>query len=233
MKPVLLLIPGMLNTAAVWSRVTPLLEGQADIRIASVVTQASIADMARDAWALVADVPAGTPLVVCGFSMGGYTALEMLAHPQRAVTALGLLDTSSRPETPEGMVTREKTIAAISKDFDRFLDGLLKFLTAPATHDKPELMKAMRDMMLKVGPEATIRQNRAIMARADSRPLLPSLKLPVLVMCGSEDKVTPPELSTEMAQLIPGARLEWIAGAGHMAPLEDPARVAGLIKTLL
>ncbi len=119
MKPVLLLIPGMLNTRAIWGRVAPLLQDAAEVRIASVLTQSSIPEMARDAWALVADVAAGTPLVICGFSMGGYTALEMLANPRRAVAAVGLLDTSGRPETPEGMATREKTIAAIGKDFAR------------------------------------------------------------------------------------------------------------------
>ena len=233
MKPVLLLIPGMLNTVKIWSRVTPLLEGLADIRIANVQTQATIADMARDAWKLVADVPPGTPLVVCGFSMGGYTAIEMLAHPQRSVAALGLLDTSARPESPEGRITREKTISAIEKNFPKVVEGILNFGTAEATRAKAELMDEMRSIMLEVGAEATIRQNRAIAARADNREALRQLTLPALVMCGREDKITPPDASIEMAALIPGARLEWIDGAGHMSLMEQPQRVAGLIKTLL
>lgn len=233
MKPVLLLIPGMLNTQAIWSLVAPLLQDAADIRIASVTTQSSIADMARDAWALVANVPADTPLVICGFSMGGYTTLEMLARPQRAVAAVGLLDTSARPETPEGQATREKTIAAIGKDFERVVDGVLHFGTAKATHDKPELLQAMREIMLAVGADATVRQNRAIMARSDHRAALARLELPALVMCGREDKITPPEVAEELAALIPGARLEWIDNAGHMTPMEQPQRVAQLLRTLL
>ncbi len=233
MKPVLLLIPGMLNTAAIWSRITPLLEAEVEVRIANVQTQSTIPDMASDAWKLVADVPEDRPLVICGFSMGGYTAQEMLAHPKRAVSALGLLGTSARPETPEGAAQREKTIAAVGKDFARVVDGVLHFGTAAATHAQPDLMQAMRGIMLDVGPEAMIRQTRAIMARADQRPTAQQLKLPVLVMCGTEDKITPPELSTELAGLIPGARLEWIEGAGHMSPMEQPERVAALLKTLL
>ena len=233
MKPVLLLIPGMLNTVEIWSRVTPHLEGLADVRIANVQTQATIPDMARDAWKLVADVHEGTPLVVCGFSMGGYTAIEMLAHPKRTITALGLLDTSARPESPEGRITREKTISAIEKNFPKVVEGILHFGTAEATHANAELMDAMRSIMLEVGAEATIRQNRAIAARADNREALRQRTLPSLVMCGREDKITPPDASTEMAELIPGARLEWIDGAGHMTPMEQPERVAGLIKTLL
>ena len=233
MKPVLLLIPGMLNTVDIWSRVTPLLEGLADIRILNVQTQASIPDMARDGWKLVADVPAGTPLVVCGFSMGGYTAIEMLAHPQRAITALGLLDTSARPESPEGRVTREKTVSAVEKNFPKVVEGILHFGTTEATQANAELMDEMRAIMLEVGADATIRQTRAIAARADNREALKQLTLPVLVMCGRDDKITPPDASTEMAALIPGARLEWIDGAGHMTPIEQPERVAALINTLL
>ncbi len=231
-KPVLLLIPGMLNTAAIWRDVTPHLEGLADIRITSVLTQTSIADMARDAWQQVADVPADTPLVICGFSMGGYTALEMLAHPGRMVNGLGLLDTSARPESAEGRVTRERTIAAIAKNFERVVDGVLQFGTAAATQAQPDLMQAIRQVMVDAGAEAASRQNQAIMARADSLALLKTLSMPVVVMCGREDRITPPELSSEMASLIPGGRLEWIENAGHMTPMEQPARVAGLLKTL-
>lgn len=231
-KPVLLLIPGMLNTAAIWRDVTPHLKGLADIRIASVLTQTSIADMARDAWQQVADVPADTPLVICGFSMGGYTALEMLAHPGRMVNGLGLLDTSARPESAEGRVTRERTIAAIAKNFERVVDGVLQFGTAAATQAQPDLMQAIRQVMVDAGAEAASRQNQAIMARADSLALLKTLSMPVVVMCGREDRITPPELSSEMASLIPGGRLEWIENAGHMTPMEQPARVAGLLKTL-
>ena len=46
MKPVVLLIPGMLNTAAIWDRVVPLLQDKAELHIANVQTQSSIADMA-------------------------------------------------------------------------------------------------------------------------------------------------------------------------------------------
>lgn len=232
-RPVVLLIPGMLNTAAIWQEVASRLEALADVRIASVLTQASIADMARDAWQQVADVPAATPLVICGFSMGGYTALEMLAHPARAVNGLGLLDTSARPESAEGRVTREKTIAAIGKNFERVVDSVLQFGTAAATQAKPELMQAIRQVMVDAGAEAAIRQNHAIMARTDSLAFLKTLAIPVLVMCGREDKITPPELSSEMTALIPGARLEWLDDAGHMTPLEQPARVAELLRTLL
>lgn len=229
MKPMLLLIPGMLNPPEVWAEVAARLADMADVRLADVRTQASIAEMARDAWATVAERAAGVPLVVCGFSMGGYVAQEMLATAPARISAVALLGTSSRPESDEGVVVREKTIAAIGRDFAKVVDGVARFGTHPARHDDAAFMERLRTLLASVGPDVAIRQNRAILARADHRPALAHLALPALVMCGREDRITPPVLSEELATQIPGAQLEWIDDAGHMSPLEQPARVADLL----
>ena len=233
MNPVLLLIPGMLNDARVWEQVTPYLQNDADICIANVLSQGGIVEMARDAWAQVANVPPDTPLVLCGFSMGGYVAIEMMANNARPVMALGLLDTSARPESREGEMVREKTIAAIERDFPKVVEGILQFGTHAGSHTDAALMDRMRQMMLDVGPQVAVRQNRAIASRGDYRGRLATLDIPTLVMCGRDDKITPPALSQELAALIPGVRLEWIDQAGHMTPLEQPERVAALLTALL
>lgn len=235
MKPVLLLIPGMLNTASVWREVVPLLASRFDVRIADVQTQSSIAEMARDAWARVADTRegVGVPLHVCGFSMGGFVAIEMIAGHDRRVDGLVLLDTSARPESPESAALREKTIAAITRDFDKVIAGVAQFGTDEARHEDASWMAALRASLREVGPETAIRQNRAIVDRADHRKALADLRIPVRVVCGRSDRITPPELSRELATLIPSAELEWIEGAGHMTPLEAPAQVAAAIAALL
>lgn len=233
MKPVLLLIPGMLNAASVWSEVVPRLAGGAEVRIAEVWTQDSIAQMARDAWARLADLPSATPVALCGFSMGGYVAIEMLAQAARPVAALGLLDTSARPESAEGALQREKTIAAIGRDFERVVAGIAGFATDEARHADAAFMERMRAELRAIGAEAAVRQNRALVGRGDHRAMLAGLSLPATVMCGRSDRVTPPALSEELAALIPGARLEWIEDAGHMTPLEQPARVAALLDALI
>jgi len=233
MKPVLLLIPGMLNTAAIWGRVAPLLESAAEVRIASVQTQTSIAEMARDAWAQLADVPATTRVVLCGFSMGGYVAIEMLARPQRAVAGLVLLDTSGRPESAEGELARAKTIAAFERNFPKVVETMLAYSTHPDHHQDTALFDAMRALMLPVGGEGAVRQTRAVAGRGDHRATLAALDIPVVVLCGRADKVTPPELSQDLAALIPGARLQWLEQSGHMAPLEQPGLVAQAIRSLL
>lgn len=233
MKPVLLLIPGMLNTAAVWREVVPLLAARFDVRIADVQTQSSIAGMARDAWTRVADVPAGVPVLVCGFSMGGYVAIEMIAGQGRQVDGLVLLDTSARPEAADGAALREKTIAAIERDFDKVVAGVAQFATDEARHADAPWMAALRALLREIGPEAAIRQNRAIVGRGDHRQSLATWRIPVRVVCGKSDRVTPPELSRELADLIPSARLEWIEGAGHMTPLDAPVEVAAELHNWL
>ena len=233
MKPVLLLIPGMLNTPVVWAKVVPLLQDVADVRILNVQTQTSIGEMADDALAMVADMPDEQPLVVCGFSMGGFVAIELIAARANKIRAVCLLDTSGRPESPESAVQREKTIAAIERDFDKVASGVARFATCAKTQTNTALMSEMFDLLQAVGQATAIAQNRAIMGRGDHRDALAKLNLPVLVVCGKDDQVTPPALSEELAALIPGAQLKWIEDAGHMVPMEQPAVLAGYLKTFI
>jgi len=233
MKPVLLLIPGMFNTAAIWDAVTPYLQAQVDVRVADVLQQDSMDIMAEDAWALVADVPAGTPCFVCGFSMGGYVAIELLARHGDRFQGLALVDSAGGIETPESLVLREKTISALERNFERTVEGIIPFSLHPDNHGNKQITDGMRRMMHEVGAQAAIRQTRALMKRRDHRSLLARLKMPVLIACGREDRVTPPPLSQELADLIPGSQLAWIEAAGHQTPLEQGPTVARLILELV
>ena len=231
MKPVLLLIPGMLNTPAVWAKVVSLLQDVAEVRILNVQTQTSIGEMADDALALMANLPAGQPIVVCGFSMGGFVTIELIADRAHKISAVCLLDTSGRPESAESTVQREKTIAAIERDFDKVASNVSRFATCSKTQTNMALMSEILSVLQAVGQSTAIAQNRAIMVRHDHRDALAKLALPVLVVCGKDDQVTPPLLSQELAALIPNAQLKWIEDAGHMVPMEQPAALAEHLKT--
>jgi pimeloyl-ACP methyl ester carboxylesterase len=74
-----------------------------------------------------------------------------------------------------------------------------------------------------------IAQNRAVMARADMRALLPLIACPTLRVVGRSDLLTPPEHAQEMAALIPGAQLETLSQCGHMLTWEQPQRVNALL----
>lgn len=233
MKPVLLLIPGMFNTAQVWQALLPGLQAHVQLRIANVLTQDSITAMADDAWRLVADLPAGTPLLVCGFSMGGYVAIEMLATRRAQVHALALVDTSARPETAESLLLREKTISALERNFERTVEGIIAFSLHPQSLQNTALVDGMRAMMHTVGAQNALRQTRALMVRRDHRAMLSQWAMPTLITCGREDKVTPPALSEELKALVPHAQLEWIDDAGHQTVLEQAPFVARHLMTLV
>lgn len=233
MKPLLLLLHGMLNDERIWAPVADALADAADVRVPNLHAHETIAQMAEAGWDAVADAAPDQPLVVAGFSMGGYVALQMLAAPRRAVQALALVGTSARGETEEGRVGREKTIAALERNFPRVVeDILLRGTGAPFQADAPRL-QALREQMLAVGAPTAVRQIRAIMGRADQRALLPQLRLRAAVLSGAEDRIVDPAMSHELAASIPGATLESLPDCGHMAPVEHPARVLAALRTLL
>ena len=89
---------------------------------------------------------------------------------------------------------------------------------------------------LAAGGEQLIRQNRAVIARPDARLHLPTLRCPVLVLCGEDDQLTPPDKSRAIAALVPQARLQMLPRCGHMLTMEQPDAVnellAGWLRTL-
>jgi pimeloyl-ACP methyl ester carboxylesterase len=232
-RPILLLLHGLLNDERVWQPVAERLRGRADIRIPNLRTQDRMAQMAHDAWAAVADVPADVPVVLAGFSMGGYVAIQMLADAPRPVAALALVDTSTRPEPAENIPVREALIAGLQNDFGAETLTLLRRGVHPDRLSDVMLMLTGQRIMHAVGAEAATRQLRAIIGRADHRALLAGLQMPTLVLCGAVDRITPLPLSREAAALIPGARLHILADAGHWTPMEQPDEVAAHLSRLL
>jgi pimeloyl-ACP methyl ester carboxylesterase len=228
LKPALLLIPGMLNDASIWQHVLPLLPTGWTVRIANVLTQDSIKGMAEDAWQLIADLDKDQPLIVAGYSMGGYVAIDMLANDTGRIHAAALLSTSVLPETQESRVTREKTIAAMQANFPKVIEGILKFSTHEASQ---AVLDELRAMQLNIGSENAVRQIQALMGRSDHRAKLSTLRLPVALMCGEHDRVTPPDLTRHIQACMPHASTTWVP-TGHMLPVQTPDAVSQCLASL-
>jgi len=185
--------------------------------------------------ALADDVLARAParFALAGLSMGGYCALEIVARAPERVMALALVDTSARPDTPDGRANREKQIARAPVEFAAIVAELLPKWVHPSRLDDHAVADIVRAMARDVGADAFARQQRAIMSRADSRPRLAAIRCPTVVVCGREDALLPLEVHEEMAHGIPGAKLRVIEACGHLAPLERPADVAAALRELL
>jgi pimeloyl-ACP methyl ester carboxylesterase len=163
---------------------------------------------------------------LAGLSMGGYIAFEIMRQAPNRVAKLSLLDTNAREDSPEAQEKRRANIAlAESGRFEEAIELVWPLLVHPDRHSDALLKQVHVAMCHDVGAEAYVRQQRAILARADSRPLLPSIKCPTLVLVGEQDELTPPFLSEEMAAGIPGAKLVKVPHCGHLSTLEQPDAV--------
>jgi pimeloyl-ACP methyl ester carboxylesterase len=228
----LILIPGLAGNATMWRAQ---LEGLSAFspRVSDVhMRHGSIEAMAA---ALLAENEGG--LVLAGASMGGMIAMEAARQAPQRIRALALLGTTARPETPDMRALREAAI-------ELFAQGRMKEVIEPnvafAFHadqaSDPALVKAYLDFVLEAGADQLIRQNRAVIARPDARTHLPQLRVPVLVMCGEADQLTPLEHSQEIAALVPGAQLQVLPRCGHMLTMEKPdavnAQLANWLRSL-
>jgi len=223
----------MLNTPDIWTDVLPWLPPDLDVRLAEVASQEGLAQMAHDAWALLHDLHPDQPLVVCGYSMGAWVAYEMLQQRPGRVSGIVLLGASAQADTPELLLAREKAVAAIARDFDKVVAGLSRYASHPRFHERDAWMARAREQLRAIGPEAAARQHRLLMQRSDARAFLRGLRMPVQVVCGDADQVTPPDLSHELAALIQGAELSWLPEVGHLSPYEAPQGVADAVRALL
>lgn len=225
MKTVLLL-PGLLEDADLFAEVVEGLRGAADCVVADLTRADTIAALARSA---LEQAPEG-PLLLAGHSMGGYVALEAMRQAPGRVAALALLNTHARPDSPESTENRRRLMALADSDFEAVVEALLPKLMTAAHLEDPGLTGTIGAMALATGKEAFKRQQAAIIGRIDSRPHLGAIRCPTLVVAGREDAIMPLGWLEELAGGIPGARLEVLEACGHVAPIEQPGRVAALMR---
>jgi pimeloyl-ACP methyl ester carboxylesterase len=222
MSEPLVLIPGLSCTAALYREQWPAL---APGRLVLVADHAKDDDLAAIVSRLLAAAP--ERFALCGLSMGGYIAFEVMRQAPERVTRLALLDTSAKPATPETNAPREQMIALAEKGaFDNVTTLLWQKLVAPARLTDEPLRLLVRRMADEIGPDGFVRQQRAIMARPDSRPGLAAIAVPTLALVGEEDLITPPDEAREIAAAIgEHARLVIVPGCGHLSTLEAPEAV--------
>ena len=225
----LILVPGLLCSARLYAPQLPALWPFGSVTIADHRRDDSVEGVARR----ILDA-APERFALAGLSYGGYVALAVVRAAPERVARLALLDTQARPDSEEGKVGRRKLMGMAEEGKLNDVVDLLtpKFLSAARQND-PGLRQIVRDMARDTGVDGFLKQQRAIMGRPDSRPLLASIKCPTLVLVGDSDTLTPPDLSKEIAQGIPGAKLAIIPDCGHLSTIEQPDPVnAALIDWL-
>ena len=216
-----LLIPGLLGSARLYAEQIPALWRGGPVVVADHTRDDSMAAIARRVLAAAPE-----RFALAGLSMGGYVAFEMLRQAPQRIARLALLDTSARADTAEQSGARCAQMALASGGrLDEVVAAQFVRAVHPARREDARLRELNRLMAEDVGTEAFIRQQTAIMSRVDSRPTLPSIRCPTLVLVGAEDVMTPPERAEEMAHGITGARLVTVPECGHLSTLEQPQAV--------
>jgi YbgC/YbaW family acyl-CoA thioester hydrolase len=185
----------------------------------------SVETYARDLVALL-DALGVDEVVLCGLSMGGYIAFEFLRRWRSRVRAVVLMDTRAEADTPEGKRARDLAAATAREGGAAAIaEQMIPKLMGPTTRGRaPETVAQVRAMIEGAPVSGIVGALGALRDRPDSTDDLPGLAgLPVLIIVGEEDEVTPPSRARAMAEAIPGARVVVIPGAGHVPPLERPA----------
>jgi pimeloyl-ACP methyl ester carboxylesterase len=228
-RPPLLLLPGLASDAELFGPQLEDLAVVADVRVADLAKHDTMAALAADA---LAQAP-WPRFALGGLSMGGYVAYEILRQAPQRVSALALMDTSARPDTPESTENRRRLMSLAERDFPAVVETLLPKLMTPGHAADPRLAKVVRDMAQRVGPDAFVRQERAIIGRADSRPDLARIACPTIVMAGADDQLMPREILAEQATGIRGAELVFVDDCGHLSSIEQPAKVNAALRRWL
>jgi pimeloyl-ACP methyl ester carboxylesterase len=167
--------------------------------------------------------------VICGLSMGGYIAFELLRRFPERVGAAVLCSTKAAADTEEAKRRRDALAAKAQKEGARAVAAEL----VPKLIRQPEVVQEVTEMIARQPVSGIVGALRAVRERADSTPLLGSIRVPVLVVAGDEDPIAPATGMQEMARAIPGARFELIRGSGHLSPLEQPGAFTDALSSFL
>lgn len=167
-----------------------------------------------------------TRVVIVGLSMGGYVALAFYKQFPSRVRALILADTRAQADTEEAKQTRaQQAEKALSEGMAGIADAMLPKLLTPETVSKrPEIVKRVRDMMLKTKPEGAAAALLGMAERDDQTELLSTITSKTLIIVGAEDALTPVADSQKMHNAIAGSRLVVVESAGHVSNLERTAQ---------
>jgi pimeloyl-ACP methyl ester carboxylesterase len=224
LTPVLFL-PGLLCDATLWRAQIDDLEGIAAPFVADLTLDDSVSAMA--ARTLAAAPPR---FALAALSMGGYVAFEIMRQAPERVMRLALIATSAAPDDDARAAERRRGMASLR--IGRFVGvttRLLPQLIHPSRVES-ETGDAVRAMAGRVGGEAFLRQQQAILTRPDSRPTLAGITVPTIVAVGDGDLLTPPAASQAIHEGIAGSTLHVFENCGHLPAMELPEETSALLR---
>jgi 3-oxoadipate enol-lactonase len=169
--------------------------------------------------------------VLCGVSIGGLIALQLAAANPERVSGLILCDMVAK--IGDATYWKERMATIQSGGIETIADGALERWFASAFRSgRPADVRGWRNMLVRTSIDGYLGACAAL-RDGDLRHAARSLRVPTLVLCGSEDGVMSPETVREFAKSVPGAHFELVVGAGHLPCIEQPAAMAETMENFL
>jgi 3-oxoadipate enol-lactonase len=167
--------------------------------------------------------------------MGGYIGWQFWQHHARRLRSLVLCDTRAGDDTSEARENRFRMAEQVLREGSRVAaEAMIPKLFAERTrNERGEMVERVRRWILDTPPTTIAAAQLGMAERPDMTDMLPHIDVPALVLCGEFDAISPPEEMRAFAAMMPQARYVEIAGAGHMAPMEEPAAVNQAIREFL
>jgi 3-oxoadipate enol-lactonase len=173
--------------------------------------------------------------ILCGLSMGGYIALNAIENYPERFSALVVCDSNCIADTPEAKENRLKAIESIRETGVKKYanESIKKLLAAETFTTKPAVVAGIRTMMVNTAWQTLVNTLQALSNRKETCRKLPEIRIPVLIIVGKEDIVTPPEAAQFIHEKIKGSMLSILPHAGHLSNLENPDKFNDVLKKFI
>jgi pimeloyl-ACP methyl ester carboxylesterase len=239
--PVVLLMHGFPLEGSMWDAAADLLAGSCRVLLPDLrgfgasppASGAGMAPYADDLAGLLDSLGIDRPALIAGLSFGGYVVMEFLRRSSERVGAIGLIDTRETPDSPNAAAARRENADRLDRGepVSTVAEPMLPLMTSP---DAPASFREhWRGVMCRQSPGGVAAALRAMADRPDSADTLRTFGRPALLVVGERDAITPVGDHERMAGLLERPELHIIPRAGHMAPAEDPASFAEIVRAFV
>lgn len=226
----LILLPGTLCDASLWTHQVTHLSAIADVQVVDITKETTIEGLAQ---AVLAHAP--EKFALAGLSLGGIVAMEIVRQAPERVLKLALLDTTANPPLPAQQVAWGQMIEKIENGgfrsvvAEKFVPNLL-YKDHPK---KKELLRTIDEMVECVGEDAYLNQLKAVSVKPNGFDILPTIVCDTLLLVGREDVLCTVEAHKDMHKEMPHAELVILEQCGHLSTIEQPERVTEELRKWL
>lgn len=227
--PLVLLAP---YGPSVWEQMRAGIGAEADVLVPDIGAQDDLLAMAR---AVMAAAP--PRFCVAGLCLGGLVALKMHDLAPDRLMGLALINASAAADTPlQARIRRERIeklrMKALRSPWpdSAYVDYAAQWFMAPESLAVPDVAARVRHVLEALPVKTALAHQVALLNRPDSRPSLYDIRVPVTILCGGQDRICRPDQANALAENISSAELHILDACGHLAPVEQPARVTALLS---